>query len=217
MPKKVFREVMHSIHNLQHIAAQADLEGKQNEKIDAEMRMEYLSLLARRFHDNIRRVKKPEVFISYSKKTGQYLFEKAKAVSEEYGFSVNTGFDRPENDSVLKGVLELIEKSAVFLSIMTPENSFSPGEKGHDKGATAPSIWLIEEKGMALALQKPVRLLIQEDVDAEFWKRTTPDKLHSIFSVVDFDNKLEEAMSALSRRYFEITASKAPHAAGGQD
>jgi hypothetical protein len=145
------------------------------------------------------------VFISYSVNMGSVYLNKIKPIAEEFGFTVLTGFDRPEGDNVLRTVRNMIEDASVYLGLLTPEYSIKPiGRSAAGSARTAPSVWIMEEKGMAIALNKPVRLFIESTVHQDFWKRTTPDKLHNVFTPHDFEEHARIAILSLYRRYEEM-------------
>jgi hypothetical protein len=173
-------------------------------KLDAEMRIRFLIRL-RGFVDTVWPPPSQSVFISYSTTTGSDYYRIAEQIARDYGFRVITGFQDNEKSNVLRAVIEAIRDSAVFLSIMTPEmwiRSRSIDAGWEDR--TSPNAWLIEEKGMALALGKPFRLLVEESVHPDFWKRTTPEKLHTIFKAHTFSERAEEAIRALLIRWEEL-------------
>lgn len=172
-------------------------------KADAESRIRYLNQLGKELDEVGSRYPRMSLFVSYSKKTGKEHYEKAKTIALKYKFEVVTGFDLQTEATVLKAVRTSISNATLFLGIMTPEYSIRDIDQDRDN-KKAPSIWVIEEKGMALALEKPFQLLVDESVHPDFWKKTTPEKLHSMFSSANFEEKAEEALSALHRRYQEL-------------
>jgi hypothetical protein len=108
--------------------------------------------------------------------------------------------------NVLAAVRNAIAESAAFLAIMTPELRIN---QRRERGATdaryfAPSVWVVEEKGMALALGKPFRLLVHRSVHEDFWLRTTPGHLHHVFEEATFERELNDALGALRDRYEEL-------------
>lgn len=174
-------------------------------KADAEARIRFLIRLREDIEASLNPHPQQSVFISYSASTGKPYVDKIKPLAEELGFTVFTGFDRPEGENVLRTVRKLIEECSVYLGILTPEYTISPmALTSTIEPRTAPSVWIMEEKGMAIALDKPVRLLIESTVHADFWKRTTPEKLHNVFTPLTFDEHARVAMTALYRRYEEI-------------
>jgi hypothetical protein len=171
-------------------------------RADLQARIRYLNNLRREAEAAVRPTPRQTVFISYSKGTGGQYFEIASKIAAEHGFTVLTGFSN-EGENVLGVVRDALGKASVFLGIFTPEYNINT-IKETAPAQTAPSVWLMEEKGMALALQKPFRLLVERTVHEDFWKRTTPDKLHTHFAPYEFHEKAEEAFEALSQRYTEL-------------
>jgi hypothetical protein len=173
-----------------------------SQKADLETRVRYLNRVHSEWVGELRRLPNPSMFISYTKPKDDNLFEITKKCAEHHGFSVVTGFDndRRTSDNVLRLVRDAIYEASVFLCIMSPVYEIKRGNEVD----WAPSVWLIEEKGMALALGKPFRLLVQENISRDFWARTTPEKLHSIFKRELFHDAAEEAVAALVLRYNEL-------------
>lgn len=175
-------------------------------KADAEMRIRFLITLRKQVDAASRSYPHQSVFISYSPNSGQHYFEIAAEIAGRYGFEVITGFQKPEAENVLQVVLEAIKEASVFLSILTPEYGIRRLQ-GAREPRTAPSVWLIEEKGMALALGKPFRLMIEESVHSDYWKRTTPEKLQTKFTMLNFEKQADVAIRALYQRYHELLNS----------
>lgn len=192
-------------------ATEAGRRGDHSAKADAEMRVRLLNRLSGELREPLRTASTDlTVFIAYSNSSGKRYYEVAKRIAEEQGFQVIDGFTRNMEESVLKGVLSSIGVASLFLGILTPEYKIGPLEansSGQDPSQTAPSVWVIEEKGMALALAKPTKLLIQETVHDDFWRRTTPDKLHIKFTEDTFEQKAVEAIDSLHSRFIELMYS----------
>lgn len=142
---------------------------------------------------------KPRVFVSYAG-TATDLYMSAKTKLQRAGFVVRDGFQyQAREDNILKKVINSIAESTAFLGIWTEQ--FSTEVKGEPM--VGPSTWLIEEKGMALALQKNVRLVIDEKISEYFWKRTTPERIHYRFNPATFDRYLTMAVRDIKTRYQE--------------
>jgi hypothetical protein len=128
------------------------------------------------------------VFISYSKKSGIKYFSLVKKLLEEKGFEVMDGFRKPgeRNESnVLKRVIQRIKNSSVYLGILTKDiKSIDPVTKTN---MWSPSVWTMEEKGMAIGLEKPFVLAIHNQIHESYWSKTSGSKQHIIFnSQTDF-------------------------------
>jgi hypothetical protein len=197
---QINRKLREKLHELNSLALRLKHAGNDREKRVVDLKIRLLAEVIAKRRDPDFAVADPSVFISYSK-SGSGYFSKAKKLCEERGYTVNTGFDDQSADYVLKVIKNKIKESTMFLSIMTPEHKFDPA-LGTE--IYAPSVWLPEEKGMALVLEKPFRLLVHSKIKSEFWKQTTPSQLHTIFNDAEFPEKLDEAVSALDRRYQEI-------------
>ncbi|WP_156917485.1 hypothetical protein [Salinarimonas rosea] len=170
---------------------------KEKQRCDLKRRVLYDAMVRRKEPEIIGM---PSVFISFSQ-SGFNYFKRAEALCKNRGFEVKTGFDNQRNRTVLKSVKASIRTSTLFLGIMTPCRD---SNKPVDLQRQVPSVWLPEEKGMALILEKPFRLLVHEDVHPDFWKQTTPEQLHTIFADGEFEDKLQEAIGALEQRYQEL-------------
>jgi hypothetical protein len=95
------------------------------------------------------------VFVSFSFEETDYIGG-IRQLLEQRGLRVITG-DRA-NSSISASIIERIKKSECFLCIMTKD-------KRKEDGAYTTSPWLLEEKGAALALGKPIVLMVEEGVD----------------------------------------------------
>jgi hypothetical protein len=107
------------------------------------------------------------VFLSY-RFADERGIETAKLLLQERGYGVVTG--ESTDTYVSKGVIDRIRNSDFFFCIMTKHRQLSDGPY-----ITSP--WLIEEKGVALALEKPLVIMVEDGVE-EFgelqgdWQRT---------------------------------------------
>ena len=145
------------------------------------------------------------VFVSYSTNTGKLYFDSLKERLAKNDFEVHTGFARPpdrDDGSVLGRVLAQLRRCSLYCAILTKELEVD------DKGTKrwAPSVWTIEEKGMALALGKPFVLLIDEGIHDNFWLKTVPHKLHFRFNSENYQERFDEAVLALMDRYTELAS-----------
>lgn len=143
-----------------------------------------------------------DVFISYSVTTGSYYYEQLEALLKRRRFNVLNGFQKTEEDmgNILERVLMQLQKCTVFLSVLTKEHKIQSG--GNDI-KWSPSIWTVEEKGMALAMHKPIVIMIEDGVHEDFWKKTMPHKVHTFFNKRDFSKKSDEVVEAVIDRYNE--------------
>lgn len=179
--------------------------GAAREKREWEDRRKYIDRLLNEFA----LLDKPEaigrtVFVSYSDKTGSPYFEMLKARLLKDKFEIHTGFDHPaqtDDGTILGRILTQLRRSSLYCGILTKE--IEVREKD-GVARWAPSVWTVEEKGMALALGKPFVLLVEDGVHEAFWIKTTPHKVHEVFRSDNFHDKLEHAVEALLARYNEI-------------
>ena len=187
-------------------ATAAGREGDLERKADAEMRLRCLLKLHSTLQAEIAPTERPKLFVSFSVRDASGYYERAARRAAEIGFDVHDGFKRRADANVLTAVRHAIGESAVFLAIMTPELRIKPrrGKSEPDPEYFAPSVWVVEEKGMALGLGKPFRLLVHRSVHPDFWLRTTPGNLHHVFDERSFDAELDDALGALKGRHEEL-------------
>lgn len=99
-------------------------------------------------------VKPGSVFVSYSFDREEYINSLTRFLQRE-GFEVVTG--KAATTSISQAILHRIRGCEYFLSIMTCHSELA-------KGGYAPSPWLLEEKGVALALGKRIVLMVEDGV-----------------------------------------------------
>ncbi|MGH4013700.1 MAG: toll/interleukin-1 receptor domain-containing protein [Pseudonocardiaceae bacterium] len=95
------------------------------------------------------------VFLSHRFAESEYVDGLTQLLEKE-GFTVATG--SPANTYISQAILQRISESDYFVCLMTRDK-----EKADGNYTTSP--WLLEEKGAALALKKPVVLLVEHGVD----------------------------------------------------
>lgn len=142
------------------------------------------------------------VFVSYSKSSGQVYFSYLKRLLTEKGFDVVTGFDDPPGteSNILKMVLKQLMRSSFYIAILSKEIQVVEGENKR----WSPGVWISEEKGMALALEKPFLLLVHREVHEDFFKKTTPEKLHIFFTEENFEEMAQKIADRANDRYGEF-------------
>ena len=99
--------------------------------------------------------KKNTVFLSYRFSETEYV-EGLIPLLEERGFRVITG--KRSNTYISRAIIDRIRDCEYFLCLMTRDK-----EKTDGTFTTGP--WLLEEKGVALALGKQLVLMVEEGVD----------------------------------------------------
>jgi len=144
------------------------------------------------------------VFISYTKAKGSEYHQLLKEKLEAEGFTVTDGFnhDPSSRGNVLRNILNQLENSSLYVGIFTKESEI----KINGKEFWAPSVWTIEEKGMALGLRKPVLLLVENLIHDDFYRKTT-----GAFHAFKFNNYehfkgeiIENVLLHLSIRYHDL-------------
>jgi hypothetical protein len=143
-------------------ALQSDLNGRMPEREQLKIKAKYyeLSNAADRVNPADSKASKNEiklksVFVSYRFAEEEYINGLTDYLTEN-GFHVITG--KSANIYIGKYVIERIKESTYFLCLMTRDE-----EKVNGKFTT--STWLLEEKGVALALNKPIVLMIEDGVE----------------------------------------------------
>jgi hypothetical protein len=205
MHRELHRAIKSKRKQLVTAAVRAHRGHEQSDKAQAQLRIRYLDRLLEQLERDELLASTPQLFVSFSREHGEGYAEKVRALAPSFGFEHVTGFDDRRAPNVLSAVRTSIDRSSVFLAIMTPETAMStrPTGAGSVREVFAPSVWVVEEKGMALALNKPFRMLVHEAVAEEFWQRTTPDNLHHRFNEQTFDERAREALGSLERLHEE--------------
>jgi hypothetical protein len=184
-------------------AAAAREQGNRLAKVAWELRSDYVRRLTRDFNTIGADQAPRTVFISYSKRSGEEYFSFMQELLRKADFSVVTGFQPHDGDQdkPLKRVRLALDRSSLYLAILTKEWQVNmPNEEAQ----WAPSVWTVEEKGMALALEKPVVLMIEKGIHDDFWRKTTPDRVHHVFSANDYREVAESVRDALLDRYKDL-------------
>lgn len=204
LPKNVLTALKDSRSNVIELATIAADARDLKSRIEWESRRAFLDeliLLFTKMKEGYRPQKR--VFISYNVRTGGLLFGNIKKELEGSGFEVLTGFQESEGDqgNVLERVMRQLKKSTIFLGIFTKDTEVI-GEKGEHQWA--PSVWSIEEKGMALALGKPFVIMIEEGIHQIFWSKTTPHKVHYLFNSSNITDVCHTIIQVVNDRYSDI-------------
>lgn len=141
-----------------------------------------------------------KVFISYNERTGSKYFTELKNRLEERKYEVVTGFESPAEGSsqVLKDVLKRLRPCAVYVGILTPEYRIAKSSR------SAPASWVVEEKGMALGMDKRVVLFVDKRVHEDFYKKTLPHYRHIVFESHKFMEKIDEVVASVDERWLNL-------------
>lgn len=94
------------------------------------------------------------VFLSYSFSEPEFATG-LKELLEQRGFAVVTGDNT--NTYISEAIQHRIEGASFFVSLMTRQHMLSDG-------TGLPSLWLIEEKALAIAANKPMVLMVEDGV-----------------------------------------------------
>ena len=123
------------------------------------------------------------VFVSYSKDEKKVFNEVKKNLSAA-GLEVLTGFDHvPDATKVIETVLTRLASSSIYVGILTPDIDLASQQKSR---AAAPGAWLMQELGMALALEKQFVLMIHKHIHPDFWRKIVAERQHLVFNDRDY-------------------------------
>lgn len=185
-----------------HEAIAARNRGGLREKVAWEARARYLRSLYAEFRTLADDIESKVVFISYSVHSGELYFKHMEQLLKASGFTVTTGFrsDPGDKSNVIKRVRAQVQRSAVYLGILTKELQVRLTE---DDYRWAPSVWTMEEKGMALALDKPLVLMVEGGIHDDFWLKTAPESIHHKFDSENYVEVAEAVHEAIVQRYIE--------------
>lgn len=137
------------------------------------------------------------VFVSYSKRTGEQYFKYLETrLRERHDLEVTTGY-HGSSPNVLGRVLKELKGASLFVGLLTREYRIVDGvtEKW------APSSWVLEEKGMALALGLPFVVLVEEAVDAELFTKTTRMDVYIDFAASNYQERFDQAIEQLAEKH----------------
>jgi hypothetical protein len=183
-------------------AAKAERSKNQLEKVSWELRRAILDEELNRFQMSQEGQLLPKrVFVSYSQTSGTKYFGQLQRLLKVANFEVIDGFRevRGTDGNILRNVLHQLRRSTFYMAILSKEIPVR-----HGRGVRwAPGVWLSEEKGMALALERPFVLLIHEEIYEDFWKKTTPEKAHIFFNDKNFGKQAKDAVERANNRYDE--------------
>ncbi|MEK6372879.1 MAG: hypothetical protein AABO58_09295 [Acidobacteriota bacterium] len=193
-----------------HEAIAARKQGGFPEKVAWEARSRYLHTLYSEFRTLADDIEGKVVFISYSVQSGEIYFKHMEELLRQSGFTVVTGFRSHPGDksNVIKRVRAQIGRSAVYLGILTKEmqvrlSNVKRGRHREDEYRWTPSVWTMEEKGMALALDKPLVLMVENGIHDDFWLKTAPESIHHKFDRESYIDVAEAVHEAIVQRYIE--------------
>lgn len=184
--------------------AAAEQESDLMAKMENKDRRVFLDDLLKEIREReIGRIPGKSIFISYGVKSGKDYFEALRRRLDSAGFEVVTGFQKASGDrgNVLARILYQLKRSTVYLGLLTKETRVS-GPHGREQWS--PSVWTMEEKGMALALGKPIVLLVQDGIHDDYWLKTAPGKVHLTFTDSNFKEIMKEAEEVVRERYDEL-------------
>ena len=169
-----------------------------------ELRKEYLNREINRFTrlnygSNIPK----RVFVSYTKKNGKDYYDILKKKLAGEGFSTTDGFQKNKdpNGVIVRSVLTEMKRSTVYVGIYTNENLLTI----EGKDCYTPSVWTIEEKGMALGLSMPVLLICEKGIHEHFFSKTTGAFEHCITENIHHFQleSVDRAVELIINKYYD--------------
>ncbi len=144
-----------------------------------ERRREYLDELKA----SVERQMLNTIFVSYSSAEGAFVFRQIyDTLQGVKKLTVTSGFTtRPQATTVVETIVQQLERSSIYVGIFTPDIRIAPDTEGvapATKAVSAPGVWTLEERGMAMALRKPLILMVHERVHPDFWKSVSAQQLY---------------------------------------
>jgi len=162
-------------------------------------RLNYLSKIAKLGSSIPKRV-----FISYTKGNGDEYQKILKTELLRREFTVTDGFrfSKETGGVVLRSVLSQMKTASIYIGIYTKENQIDIEGSSY----WMPSVWTIEEKGMALGLNMPVLLILEEGIHSSFFSDTTGAFEHCIAeNVHHFKSDIVKKASQLTfNKYLDL-------------
>jgi len=139
------------------------------------------------------------IFISYPARMQEDTETIRKLAIENFGFKhVYTGFDeevRKTPNNLRTGIMYKIREASCLLGIWSDDIPVMRNDSS--KNASAPGVWMPIELGMALAMEKPVRLLVHDDLHRRFISPVTDFHCFSFRDQRSLDRVAAEALTAL--------------------
>lgn len=115
-----------------------------------------------------------------------------RSIAENERVSVEAGFASAGFTSLLADVRYKIQMADMMLCIMTPDyrgTQFQQTRSGlkiaaekKKRRGRVPSPWLVSEVAMAVALAKPVTIIVHEDIQEQYWRRVVGSYRHEACS-----------------------------------
>lgn len=144
------------------------------------------------------------VFIAYSERTGGEYCILLKEELEKKGFTVLTGFMKAEKNEgmLVKNVLNHLHQCTVYVALLTRVHAI----KGVGEDIKyCPGAWVIFEAGMAIALNKPFVLLVENGIHDDFRKNVVSAYRHLQFNNYYHFKKhiVKQAVEEVGDRYAE--------------
>lgn len=185
------------------LATEAATEGNTALKIEWQRRRAFLDSQILEFK-NMQEGFRPKqsVFVSYNVKN-TVVFNIIEQRLRDATFEVHTGFQKSDGDrgNVLERVRAQLDKSTLFLGIFSKDAQVLDPDGEHQ---WAPSVWSVEEKGMALALGKPFVLMVEEGVSEKYWSKTTPHKVHYMYNNNNVLSVIDTVIDVMKDRYSDV-------------
>lgn len=132
---------------------------------------------------------KNSVFISGSiaSQHERNILYRARDIGEdEFNLRVYLGVDPGDYPNPLEMAHSRIENSRMFMSIMLPRYAMTKSVGGEQ--LFAPSVWISEEKGIALGLNKVVVCVCDQSIGSEYAASTLPNQFVHRFDQNDLLN-----------------------------
>lgn len=130
------------------------------------------------------------IFVSYRfNKRDKELVKGLIDLLKSSGFDVITGEKNPIG-SISKSILRKIQKAEKFIVIMTKRDK-------KENGKYTTSSWLLEEKGVAIAFEKPCIIFVENEIDEKDIGGIQGDDQRLHFTRNNFSSKVDLAIKML--------------------
>jgi hypothetical protein len=156
--------------------------------------------LLKDMHNDLRAITKHElsVFLSFPDRIQHEVSQIKDRALKKHGFSnVYTGYDPDvrKSKNLRSGIIYKIREATCFLGIWTDDIQIR-GPAGQD--FFGPGIWMSIELGIALSLEKPIRLLIKKGLNPQLINPVSDFPHFWYEDQVSFDRAASEALATLA-------------------
>ena len=169
---------------------------------DANSRIAVLKKQLKKIESNL--APRKTMFLSFASTANKRYIAYIRKKAKDYSFEVKDAYeDYDGNERIISNVIQGISECFFFLGVMTPRPDFKIVTDNGSDEKFFPSIWVIEEKAIALALKKRFRLLVDNDIHQDAWLTVDAGRLGHRFTESNFERRADRVLSVLDREYKE--------------